>query len=69
MLDDCKIRLAGLLSIGAGFLFQLGFGIQKVDDFFTQLAGLIDQTEVGGIADRLFDYGRIQNQLALMGRY
>ena len=68
LLDDRKVSLAGFVPIGSGFPFQLGFGIQKVNDLLAELAGFIDQAEVGWIPDRLFDNRRIQNQFALVGR-
>ena len=41
---------------------------KPIDDLFAELPGFVQQTQVGGIADRLRRYGGIQDQLALVFR-
>ena len=63
-----EVSLTGFYTIGPRLLFPVCLGIQLVDDLFTELPGLIEQTQVGGIANRLRRYGGVQNQLALVFR-
>ncbi len=65
---NCQVGFSRLLTIRPRFLFQFSPGIQFVDDLFTELSCLIQQTQVGGIANRLFANGGIQDQLSLMLR-
>ena len=65
-LDDRQVSLACLFTIGVWFLLSVCWWIENIDDLHIEHPGLVQQTQVGGIANRLWGDGRIKDQLALM---
>jgi hypothetical protein len=59
LFGDGQIRGAGFPAIGSGFIVNLQVGAQGVDDLFTEFTCFVQQTQVGGKPDGLFDHGGI----------
>jgi hypothetical protein len=51
-----KIGFARLLTIGPGLFLPVRLWVKRVDDLLAELPGFVQQTQVGGIADRLWRY-------------
>ena len=65
---NAEIGLAGLFTIGPGFLLPVCLRVELVYDSFTELPGLVQQTQIRRVSNRLGYYGGVQDQLALVLR-
>ena len=69
LLDQGQIVPPRRSAIGAHLHFRSQQGMEDVDNRLTDLASLIEQAHISGIADRLLNYRGVNDELAAMCRW
>ena len=68
LLYQGQVVASGFAPIGAHLLLHPRQGMQSIDNRLTDLSGLIEQAQIGGIADRLLNNRGINDQFASVCR-
>ena len=64
-LRNRQVILTRFFPIGPGFSVPGHLGVEPINDRFAELARFVEQTQIGGIAYRLWRNGGVQNELSL----